>query len=614
MKKNLFVVAAGLLVFASCAKDMDQYVAHEPDAQDLINANVEKIFGTIDPNHDWCTTDYGQVNIQVDASVKKVQVLSRVQELLGDYSYEVTTDGLRLLNSAEPNGRTNFTMYYNVAKENKGIYVAFTTTDGYFVRKVENGSVSFSKPANARTRGDGETATSTTEYNLIMPAGFESYGSEREYFKDAQGNKITELLYPIESPNAGTSLTFTDDFKTTFESYKLLFPNGRNFDNYPKVIKSGFYNADYYCEQKDPKKPVVVTPLYKVDSGSKWGSEVFNSDLYYYYYKEIPAGVNAAEYIASLPKYKALSFSQCFTKDEDGKLDSYGSYILLYYGDGVPVAGAATQGKVAFPEGTKIGFLIRANTGWDGGKKKGEVYGDGRLNNGINGDGNFNFSTPNFERDAPRACWMEVEERMILSWESGTDRDFNDVMIDVDGIKPFDPPYDPYPEYFTFCCEDRQVGDYDMNDVVIRITRNSETSATFSIIACGAHDELYIKNLPCFQNREVHDFFGMTPTTFINTQLNAPYFAPYSQEVTVPNVFNVLTDVKPIIENRTQGYDVEMSETGQDPHAILIAGITYYPLETVCITEAFPDFRNWANNKEAYKNWYKNYYDSMVYE
>lgn len=612
MKKNLFLVAAGLLFFASCSKDMDLYVAHEPDAQDLIKTNVEKIFGNIDPTHDWCNTDYGQVNIQVDASVKKVQVLSRVQELLGDYSYEVTTDGLRLLNSAEPNGRTNFTLYYNVAKENQGIYVAFTTTDGYYVRKVENGSVSFSKSANARALRR-ESAALTTEYNVTMPAGFESYGSERGYFQDAQGNKITELLYPVESLNAGTSLSFSDDFKTTFESYKLLFPNGRNEDNYPKVIKSGFYNGDYYCEQKDPAKPVVVTPLYKADSGSKWGSEVYNSELYYYYFKEIPAGVNAEEYLASLPKYKALSFSDCFTNDEEGVLASYGSYILLYYGDGVPAAGE-TQGQIAFPEGTKIGFLIRANTNHDKGRKKGEVYGDGRLNNGINGDGNYNFSTPRFERDAPRACWMKVEGRMILSWESGTDKDFNDVMVDVDGIKPFNPPYDPYPEYFTFCCEDRQVGDYDLNDVVIRITRDSETKATFSIIACGAHDELYIKNLPCFQNREVHDFFGKTPATFINTELNAPHYAPYSEEVTVTAEFNVMTDVWPVIENRTQGYDVKLSEPGEDPHAILIAGIMYYPLEMVCITEAFPDFLNWAHDKETYKNWYKNYYNSKVYE
>ena len=90
---------------------------------------------------------------------------------------------------------------------------------------------------------------------------------------------------------------------------------------------------------------------------------------------------------------------------------------FVYWGDGIPDEN--TVGSYQFPEGYRIGFMVRAKTTAEGGKKQGELYGDGRLNNYINNYGNFKSSK--LGTDGPRSCWMTVNGKMLLCFESGTD-------------------------------------------------------------------------------------------------------------------------------------------------------------------------------------------------
>ena len=76
-------------------------------------------------------------------------------------------------------------------------------------------------------------------------------------------------------------------------------------------------------------------------------------------------------------------------------------------------------------------------------------------------------------------------------------------------------------DFYTFCFEDRELGDYDMNDVIIKATRINKTTVEYSVVACGAHDQLQIKNIngtTINGNVEVHSLFGLANNTFINTE------------------------------------------------------------------------------------------------
>ena len=88
----------------------------------------------------------------------------------------------------------------------------------------------------------------------------------------------------------------------------------------------------------------------------------------------------------------------------------------------------------------------------------------------------------------PRAAWLSINKKMLLCWESGTDKDFNDIIMEVEGgIEGPTPPPTPEKNTYTFCFEDTKNGDFDMNDVVIKAVREDATTVRYSIVACGAY-------------------------------------------------------------------------------------------------------------------------------
>ena len=377
---------------------------------------------------------------------------------------------------------------------------------------------------------------------------------------------------------------------------------------------SGYYNEKVYPITTG-EDPIVITPVYKCDQAQRWGNEVYYSDLYYYYFKEENLGADPVAYLESLPKYKAIPFKQCFLANEDDVIGKHGSFALLYYGDGTPDIG--TKGSYQFPKGYQIGFMVRAQTSVEGGKKQGEVYGDGRLNNYINTNVNFNFRSSNLGEDGPRVAWLSLNEKLLMCWESGTDSDFNDVILDVEGgIEPFTSIPDLDPEVYTYCFEDTELGDYDLNDIVIKATRVSETTVQYSIIACGAYDELYVRNINSgviTDDAEVHALFGVAPQQFINTS-GSEYRTPVSVSKTVSKSFSFLDPAtQPYIYDKTTNTTVRLSEKGEDPHGIMIADDFEYPLEKICIKDAYPQFNSWGQNPINSVRWYNTSAASRIY-
>lgn len=626
MKKMTTFAAIGLLVLASCSKSTDLYqppvepeiptpvTPAEPEiTQEDINANVQKVFGvTFDPNHDWNSTISGEVKIIANSTIKKVQVLVCVSEIDEDGE---TVTSMNIMNEAELNGATTITLNYEAPKDNLGIYVAFIDGNKKIFKKVEGNTANIADAPKTR----GEDWDLTKELNLTLPSGEYKIAGSVESYASQRGWNPGEQLYYMNSyeDQAMKAVKYSDEFTAMFRlAIFSYFQNGRKHNNLPLVKATDYYNEKAYPFTTG-HQPIIISPVYKCDQATTYGNEVWNSDLYYYYFKEEDLA-NASDQVAflkSLPKYKALAFKDYFDETEDDLIRKSYSYALLYYGDGTPEVG--TKGDYNFPKGYKIGFMVRAKTNSEGTKKQGELYGDGRLNNNIN---NWpNFSSSKLGTDGPRVAYLALNGRKYMCWESGTDSDFNDVIIEIEcGLEvPEIPIEDEYMTY-TYCFEDTKVGDYDLNDVVIKAKRLSETRVEYSIVACGAHDEVFVKNINAGKiqdDAEVHSLFGVSDTkTFINTENRGTPYSAVTVTKDVGKEFKLADpSTAPYIYDATKGQEVKMSKIGEDPHGIMIPGDFKYPLEKVCIKNAYLEFNNWGQNSVTSTKWYTKPVPGKVY-
>ena len=116
----------------------------------------------------------------------------------------------------------------------------------------------------------------------------------------------------------------------------------------------------------------MVSPFYKQDGSPNWGNEVYNGDLYYYYFKDADLALqdDPVAYLKNLPKYKAIPFKDCYSDKEDDVLDKRATYALMYWGEN-PILGD-TKGSFQFPTGYRIGFMFRSKTTWKDGNKEGK--------------------------------------------------------------------------------------------------------------------------------------------------------------------------------------------------------------------------------------------------
>jgi len=160
---------------------------------------------------------------------------------------------------------------------------------------------------------------------------------------------------------------------------------------------------------------------------------------------------------------------------------------------------------------------------------------------------------------------------------------------------------------WTMGFEDRGTsGDYDMNDVVIQVTPiGSQNKAKVELCAVGAADdvELYYVNTLL---GEVHDIMGIGQGKVVNVRL-------YSKTEKKLIAYVDWPDGKNMRENASDFYimadgkkSTVPTDSGKKPTAICVSGEWSWPLEKIRITDAYPLFKNWAENSKdkTYWNWY----------
>ena len=583
MKKIICYALFGAFLLTSCVKD--EIPSQEEYTKQKISENVEKVFGTkFDPNHTWCTTVSSEVNItNIPNGVKEVQLLVQVKEEDGETS-------ISMLNKAEVNGKKDITLKYDAPSDNVGLFIAYISNDIYDVKRV-----------GGTTRGT--SMTRATEVSYTLPSGTPTIGKIEDSYASIRGWINGEKLYQMNEYQSQKMIVsdYSAEYKNIFRNIIFsYFKNGRKYNNLPLVKASGYYNESSYPITTG-EDPIILSPVYKNDSIYE---EIVNSDLYYYYFKEEDLGNNPVEYLENLPKYKAIQFNECIK--DNNVICKHASYALVYWGDGIPAIG--TEGSYTFPKGYKIGFMVRAKTTAENGKKQGELYGDGRLNNYINSYSKCNFRSSNLGTDGPRAAWLSLSGKMLLCFESGTDRDFNDIIIEVEGgVEPIIPIPDIDAKDYTFCFEDTQFGDYDLNDIVIKAKRLNETQVQYSIVACGALDKISVMNIngkKIKDNTEVHELFGVNGG-YVNTEKNGITYEAVIDTVKVNKNFSFLDDTtQPYIYDITTSNVVRVSKKGEDPHGIMIPYDFKYPLEKICVKNAYLQFNNWGENPINNTDWY----------
>ena len=207
--------------------------------------------------------------------------------------------------------------------------------------------------------------------------------------------------------------------------------------------------------------------------------------------------------------------------------------------------------------------------------------------------------------------------------EEGADCNFSDMLIEIGGgLNVIDETPNPEAEVYTMCFEDRpNTADYDLNDVVLRCSRKDKTTLILSIVATGAQDNVYIHGATgwAHNDKEVHELFGAVDSEgknqFVNTEKGGNVREAITAEVTVSESLSIPSFLKNIfIENRSTGKVVKVPETGQPPFAVIVPEVFKYPLERVCINNAYLKFKNWAQDIITDKDWYTEPETGKVYE
>lgn len=180
------------------------------------------------------------------------------------------------------------------------------------------------------------------------------------------------------------------------------------------------------------------------------------------------------------------------------------------------------------------------------------------------------------------------------------------------------------PQVWTYAWEDRDFGDYDMNDCVIQVSEKEDdnTKLVIKLVALGATRDLWLgfdnpnatgpKGYQHVFDDELHNVFGVASGTMVNTGKSKA--SEISKIIDKPVNFDFQT-CSFVLGAKTEGseigtydsdfYYIKIATKGQDPHGIVIPGEWRWPTERTCIKQAYPEFVKWAADRTQAQDWYK---------
>lgn len=665
-----------LVIFAlgSCTHDYSSYYEEPVNINGLqdkdpsevtpedIQANIASYFGTIDPNQDWNMITTGTVSITADADIEnivKVQILT---------SSPFLNEDVWVLNETEARNGETVTLAYDAPSMITRLVAACVNDKGVYRIQVfspDESYVSFATSSRARTRSAADDMPDPGAIVLGAPA--KSWNALRaevgvfsnifdnktyEYTEWQDGSWIDDRLWaplngtsgswtisngavfrpsePLTDKEAANILAICEDFlnKTVQAGQNQYAVNNKN-NNLRLIRQSKYFSLNNNYLDTDGRTPIILTPIQTNTS------EYDLNQIYYYYFRsEDVAGMSSQEqanYIKRLPKYKAIHI-----KDAKNAGYSHNRYETIFRGNDYLLpfyAGTPEQGMTAtsaiFPKGYKIGFLNRKSKYNDlTSYINGCTYGDGRLNVEINHlIGHFNTpidrslggkSKEGMQWDDPRIAFFSANGNTYMCFEDGSDNNFCDMIIEVrGGTKAIEETIEIYSLSYTMCFEDSPISDYDLNDVVLQFERVDKTHVKVALTACGAYDELFLCGLNGTYlngNQEIHAMFGVDSNTFVNTD-GAVTKDPIVETFEVAASSRLSDFLENIyLYDKTQDRYVTLAGKNDDPHAIVVPSYFDYPLEKTNINNAYPLFKNWAQDAHCDRYWFKSAIEEYIYK
>ena len=363
MKKLTFILVLATFVITSCSKlDVDAENAA------VIKSNAESVIGKIDPNQDWNSLITGTVSVTADAGLKNI---AKVQILTESPFFNPNA---RVLAETEASKGQTVTLTYDAPNTTKRLIAACVDKDGhYYIKGFDLSQQSISFRDNT-TRAAHRAAEFPSPQQLKLEAKNveRSYNAQRTRFvNEAYATNNTAMMAVVNkgkigawynagwenenlwlatnTNNAGNNWkvvnstvvrdieAMTADEETMlrdlFGDYLNHRVNGVAVDNREFIRNSDVVKLYNNHLTSDGSTPITVSPIFMSST------EINNCHLYYYYYNPNNMnGMDEAEYIKTLPKFKAIQCSHSRSAANNaGKgtedLFKVHEYMLPYYGE-----------------------------------------------------------------------------------------------------------------------------------------------------------------------------------------------------------------------------------------------------------------------------------------
>ena len=662
MKKHIIFTLITTAAIVSCNKFDSVYdpsALENKDAQS-INENAAKVFGTIDSNQDWNSINSNTVTVTANANltdIVKVQILTESPFLNPE---------AKVLSEKEATNGQTVTLSYDAPNAYTQLIAACVNSKGnYYIQVFDanaSKTVSFTQTkSNAPRRAAANEVPSFTKLKLAAPhkslnaqraaqgasckIGNKTYtewsesGWDDDMWELADGNTFDNGWQMDSEKNRGhmfrTISGFAegeeDNVKAIINNFLYKYASANNTNDKKNNLAAVRNSANFKTNQNyvitDGKSPITLIPIQAWTTEFKW------NHIYYYFFdpNNIPAGMTEAQYIKTLPKFKAVQVERVQTSAEMNVGAFYRRQeFLLPYFKNAPVEGD-NEASAIFPAGYKVGFLNAKyeNSNYNnwGTAKYGCVYGDGQLNYEVNHiDGHFLSAMDKsiggkleggMSFTDSRIALFTANDKNYLTFEDGADCTFSDMVFEIGGGTKLEEEVYSDDEIagaaYTMCFEDRPLSaDYDLNDVVLRCTRVNKNTLQMTLVATGANDDVVVHGATGwrYNDTEVHEAFHATESVngnrFVNTVKGGTHRDVLSDFVIVPETTTIPMYLKNIyIENKSTGKMIKLSQKGEAPFAIIVPEEFDYPEEYTPITGAYADFIKWAQDVNTSNDWYK---------
>ena len=669
--KYLFLLISAIIL-VSCGMDHD--AINQQIYQESVKYNAEQQLGiTIDPNQTWNAIKEGSITVTADADLEDIV---KVQILTESPFYN---DEARVLNSVNCKRGDVVTITYEIPAYLTELVASCVNSKGIQrikVFKVGDLSVSFGSSSRARTRAAASEIPSFTSIKLKSPVS--SFNAKRAqqgasctiggkvYTEWSNSNWENELMWDLADGQ-----TFDNGWKLDTEKNKgHIFRDIAGFDEgelatVKNIINNILYKYTVTNEDKtygvnnrrNNLRVIKQSPYFTLNNNyiytngkgcvtlipiQAYTDEFKMDHIYYYYYKpeDVPADMNEVDYIKSLPKYKAIQVERIETtpQSKEGAYFRNKEFLLPYYKNAPQVGD--NEASAVFPAGDgRLNFAVNHIVGHF--KTAMDTSIGGSVNEGM-------------QFEDPRIACFSANGKTYMAFEEGADCNFSDIIIEIGGInvtepekeeteeivvkdksgasqtiisrqtqtiETLEPIFENEANVYTMCFEDRPVNaDYDMNDVVLKASREDNHSIRIRVVACGAQDIVTLCGIEgekdqsrYLNNREIHDILHIGMGTFANT---GGQKAEEAWEVVETGNMTIAQFLKNIyIENNTTKTTIKMpTESGEPPCVIIVPFDFRYPKEGKNITKAYKGFLDWAKDLNQNIDWYTAPEQALIYD